>query len=63
MFTRNGQRKRLNKRENEKDCAKLQNSSTYISVVLLQDLIVLAKRSQEDERRHILEAVDPFPPL
>lgn len=41
------------------------NSETFphLIVTLHQDLVVLTQRHQEDDRRDILEAVDPLPPL
>ena len=38
------------------------NTGPYIGLLLFQDLVVLAEGGQEDERRHVLETVDPLPP-
>jgi len=35
-------------------------SSTYGGLVFVQNLVVLAHRYAEDDRRHVLEAVDPL---
>lgn len=52
--------KRYKKNYDQKHLFSQKKTSLYLILWLKQNLVVLGQRDQEDDRRHVLEAMNPF---